>query len=70
MLSQPDTHRRSLCCCAENSPLRSARGRSVSQEVWTIWRGREFVGTIPYLPNESAQELEARALVWLAPLLS
>jgi hypothetical protein len=50
--------------------LSSARGRSVSQEVWTIWHGREFVGTIPYVPYESAQELEARALVWLTALLS
>jgi hypothetical protein len=50
--------------------LSSARGRSVSQEVWTIWHGREFVGTIPYVPNESVQELQARSLAWLAPLLS
>jgi hypothetical protein len=49
--------------------LSSARGRPVSQEVWTIWHGREFVGTIAYMPNESAQELEARALAWLAALL-
>lgn len=50
--------------------LSSARGRPVSQEVWTIWHGREFVGTIPYIPNESMQELEARSLAWMAVLLS
>jgi hypothetical protein len=34
--------------------------------AWAIWRGREFIGTIPYISNETTKEFELRPMAWFA----
>jgi hypothetical protein len=50
--------------------LSSVRPLQVTEEEWTIWHGREFAGTLPYLPNEPTDALVARSRAWLASLLA
>lgn len=38
-------------------------------EEWAVWRGKEFIGTLPYQRNETTKELEARSAAWISSLL-
>jgi hypothetical protein len=40
-----------------------------AERAWAIWRGREFIGTIPYVPNETTKEFELRSQAWFAGLV-
>jgi hypothetical protein len=37
--------------------------------AWAIWRGREFIGTIPYVRNETTKEFVVRSTAWVASLV-
>lgn len=37
--------------------------------LWAVTRRGEFIGTMPYRPEESTKEFEVRATGWLTELL-
>jgi len=37
--------------------------------VWAVWRHGEFIGTMPYTPDETTKEFEVRCVRYLADLL-
>jgi hypothetical protein len=49
-------------------PLGKETGNA-SQMAWAIWRGREFIGTLPYINNETTKEFELRSMAWFAELV-
>lgn len=49
-------------------PLAKERG-DTAEMAWAIWRGREFIGTIPYVHNETTKEFELRSTAWVAELV-
>lgn len=50
-------------------PLKSLSPVTVPSPVWAVFRRGEFIGTLPYRPEESEGELECRCVTWLADLL-
>jgi hypothetical protein len=50
-------------------PLKSLSRVTSLSPVWAVSRRGEFIGTLPYRPNEAPQELEARCVSWLRDLL-
>lgn len=49
-------------------PLGKETGQ-FDEMAWAIWRGREFIGTIPYVQNETTKEFEVRFQTWVAELV-
>jgi hypothetical protein len=47
--------------------LGKERGSS-TEVAWAIWRGREFIGTLPYIENETTKEFELRSQAWFSDL--
>jgi hypothetical protein len=41
----------------------------LSPEVWAVSRRGEFIGTIPYGPQETKEEFEHRCARWIADLV-
>jgi hypothetical protein len=50
-------------------PLKSWSRVTSLSPLWAVFRRGEFIGTLPYRPNETAKELEGRCLSWLHDLL-
>ena len=38
--------------------------------VWAVFRRGEFIGTLPYKSDETAEQIEARCITWLRDLLN
>jgi hypothetical protein len=56
----------------EHFGLQLLKGNSPLQylpPVWAVSRGGEFIGTLPFRPDETAEELEIRCTGWLRDLL-
>jgi hypothetical protein len=50
-------------------PLKSLSRVTKPSPVWAVFRRGEFIGTLPYRPDETARELESRCVAWLSDLL-
>ena len=50
-------------------PLRSISRVTTLSPLWAVFRRGEFIGTLPYRPDETPQELETRCVSWLSDLL-
>jgi hypothetical protein len=50
-------------------PLSKEKGRQ-AETAWAIWHGREFVGTLPYVENETTKEFELRSQAWFSQLIA
>ena len=50
-------------------PFRKQKGRQ-AETTWAIWRGREFIGTLPYVENETTKEFELRSQAWFSQLIA
>ncbi len=49
-------------------PLGKEKGTQ-AEMAWSIWHGREFIGTIPYVQNETTKEFEVRSRAWFSDLV-
>jgi len=49
-------------------PMGKEEGRP-AEMAWAIWHGREFIGTIPYVQNETTKEFEVRSRAWFSGLV-
>ena len=50
-------------------PLKTLTRITSLPPVWAVSRGREFIGTLPYLESETTKEFEARCAKWLTELM-
>jgi hypothetical protein len=50
-------------------PLKSRSRVTSLSPIWAVSRRGEFIGTLAYNPDESAEELKARCICWLRDLL-
>jgi len=51
------------------TPLKSNSPVQYLPPVWAVSRRGEFIGTLPYRPNETTKEFEIRCADWLRDLL-
>jgi hypothetical protein len=50
-------------------PLKSISRVTSLSPIWAVYRGGEFIGTLPYRQDEPVSELKARCTGWLEDLL-
>jgi hypothetical protein len=50
-------------------PLKSVSRVTSLSPIWAVFRRGEFIGTLPYRPDETTGEFEARCLRWLRELM-
>ena len=50
-------------------PLRTLTKFSSLPPVWAVSRGREFIGTLPVVNEETTKEFELRCARWIEELL-
>ena len=50
-------------------PLRTLTRFSSLPPVWAVSRGREFIGTMPVVDEETTKEFEVRCSRWIEELL-
>ena len=49
-------------------PLQSPSRVTPLSPVWAVARRAEFIGTLPYRPEETTKEFEIRCVAWLCDL--
>ena len=40
-----------------------------AEDAWAVWHGREFIGTLPYVPGETSREFGLRSAGWFRGLI-
>jgi hypothetical protein len=50
-------------------PLKTLTKFSSLPPVWAVSRGREFIGTLPVVNEETTKEFEVRCARWIEELL-
>ena len=50
-------------------PLKTLTKFSSLPPLWAVSRGREFIGTLPVVTEETTKEFEARCARWIDDLL-
>ena len=50
-------------------PLKTLTRVSSLPPVWAVSRRGEFIGTLPYNPEETTKEFEIRCARWIAELI-
>jgi hypothetical protein len=50
-------------------PLKTLTRVNSLPPLWAVSRGREFIGTLPFLADETTKEFEVRCSRWIGDLM-